>query len=51
VDDVLGHCLGGPLAALVQRPVMVGQSGLAPSRFRMAQEENDLHGVRPSKLF
>jgi hypothetical protein len=43
MDDMLRHRLRRPLAALVQRPLMVVQPGLAPSRFRMAQEENYLH--------
>ena len=51
MHDVVGHGLGGPLAAPVQRPLVVVQPGLAPGRFRMAQEENGLHWRDPGKSF
>jgi hypothetical protein len=32
---MIGHGLGGPFAAAVERPLMVVEAGLAPRRFRM----------------
>jgi hypothetical protein len=49
--DVLGHGLGGALAAPIQRPFMVGQPGMVPSRFGMPQEKNGFHLGFPEKSF
>jgi hypothetical protein len=48
---MFGHDLSGALAAPVERPVVIVLPGLAPSRFRMSQEENRLHRGGPKKSF
>jgi hypothetical protein len=48
---VRGHGLGGTLAAAIQPPLMIGQTGIVPSRFGMPQEKNGFHWRYPKKSF
>jgi hypothetical protein len=48
---MVGDDLGGPLATAAQRPVMIVQARLAPSRFRMTEQENQLHDPTPENPF